>query len=76
MNSKMANLRNFAVERIPVADTASNLAFVENHYPVPSSPPRPNAAALSVIDEPAPSSPMQVEVCLIVLILRDIPAAY
>lgn len=50
-----------SVERIPVADTASNLAFVENHYPVPSSPPRPNAAALSVIDEPAPSSPMQVE---------------
>ena len=62
----MVNLRNFAVERIPVADTASNLAFVENHYPVPSSPPRPNAAALSFIDEPAPSSPMQVEVCLIV----------
>ncbi|KAK2555405.1 E3 ubiquitin-protein ligase NEDD4-like [Acropora cervicornis] len=57
----MANLRNFAVEGIPVADTASNLAFVENHYPVPSSPPRPNAASLSVIDEPAPSSPMQVE---------------
>lgn len=28
---------------------------------VPSSPPRPNAAALSFIDEPAPSSPMQVE---------------
>lgn len=50
-----------SVERIPVADTASNLAFVENHYPVPSSPPRPNAAALSFIDEPAPSSPMQVE---------------
>lgn len=50
-----------SVERIPVADTASNLAFVENHYPVPSSPPRPDAAALSVIDEPAPSSPMQVE---------------
>ncbi|XP_015763189.1 PREDICTED: E3 ubiquitin-protein ligase NEDD4-like [Acropora digitifera] len=53
-----------SVERVPVADTASNLAFVENHYPVPSSPPRPDAAALSVIDEPAPSSPMQVEVCL------------
>lgn len=50
-----------SVERIPVADTASNLAFVENHYPVPSSPPRPNAAALRFIDEPAPSSPMQVE---------------
>lgn len=28
---------------------------------VPSSPPRPNAAALRFIDEPAPSSPMQVE---------------
>ena len=59
-----------------MAGTASNLTFVENHYPVPSSPPRPSAPALSVVDEQAPSSPMQVEVCLTVSILRDIPAAY